>query len=105
MESWYEGGEKTGADQSYYEFDPWFEADDKFIQEKAKLENMKARQILELWNLKQKENSQTYKQILHEEKLILAQLKSLGYSENLVEDYADFYFRSFPCAEGIKSQL
>lgn len=45
MESWYEGSEQTG-DQSYYEFDPWFEADDKFIHEKAKLENMKARDIL-----------------------------------------------------------
>lgn len=104
MESWYEGREQTG-DQSYYEFDPWFEADDKFIQDKAKLENMKARDILEMWNMKQKDNAETYKQILHEEKMILSELKSLGYSENLVEDYADFYFRSFPCADGIKNQL
>ena len=37
--------------------------------------------------------------------MILAELKSLGYSENLVEDYGDFYFRSFPCAENIKEQL
>ena len=41
MESWYEGADKDEGGNSYYEFDPWFEADDDFIQEKAKLSNMK----------------------------------------------------------------
>ena len=43
MESWYEGAGTQQGDNSYYEFDPWFEADDDFVQEKAKLENMKTR--------------------------------------------------------------
>ena len=90
---------------SYYEFDPWFQADDGFIQEKAKLQNMKTREILEMWVKKQQQNAEDYKRILQEEKMILAELKSLGYSQNLVQDYADFYFRSFPCAENIKKQL
>lgn len=58
-----------------------------------------------MWVQKQKDNADDYKRILQEEKMILAELKSLGYSQNLVEDYADFYFRSFPCAENIKKQL
>ena len=32
MQSWYEGADKNEGDMSYYEFDPWFEADDSFIQ-------------------------------------------------------------------------
>jgi hypothetical protein len=103
MESWYEGADQSGT--SYYEFDPWFEADDEFIKEKANLENMKAREIVEMWNTKQQDNSEYFKKVLQEEKTILAELQSLGYSENLVEIYADFYFRSFPPDEKVKGTL
>lgn len=82
MESWYEGAEKDQGQNSYYEFDPWFQADDNFIQEKAKLENMKAKEIVEMWNGRQQQNADYYKKILNEQKLILGELKSLGYSDN-----------------------
>lgn len=29
----------------------------------------------------------------------------MNYSENLVEDYADYYFRNFPCLEGSKKKI
>jgi len=66
---------------------------------------MKSKEILEMWVKKQQQNAEDYKRILKEEKDILAQLKSAGFSENIVEDYADFYFRSFPCAESVKPSL
>ena len=49
MEAWYEGSDKNQENVSH-EFDPWFEADDEFIQEKASLENMKQKEILEMWH-------------------------------------------------------
>lgn len=80
MESWYEGADKMEGDLSYYEFDPWFQADDSFIQEKAQVENMKSKEILEMWVKKQQQNSEDYKRVLQEEKVILAELKTAGFS-------------------------
>lgn len=35
MQEWYEGASKSDSGQSYYEFDPWFDATDSFIREKS----------------------------------------------------------------------
>lgn len=46
MQSWYadvSGGGQTQS--SFYEFDPWFDANDNFIKEKEQLEVMNAKQI------------------------------------------------------------
>ena len=58
-----------------------------------------------MWEKKQAENSENYKKVQQEINAALKEMHSLGYSENIVEDYADFYFRNFPVDDKIKSNL
>ena len=44
------------------------------------MENMKSKEILEMWVKKQQQNSEDYKRVLQEEKVILAELKTAGFS-------------------------
>ena len=66
---WY--ADVSGGGQShssFYEFDPWFDADDNFIKEKERLQLMNAKQIHDFWTTKQQKNAETYKQLLQEQK-------------------------------------
>lgn len=56
---------------------------------------MNAKQIYEFWSKKQTDNQEIYKQILQEQKDILAKLSKEGANAELVEDYGDYYFRGY----------
>ena len=61
MQTWYADASGGGNSQSFYEFDPWFDATDNFIKEKEQLEIMNAKQIHEFWSSKQTKNAEMYK--------------------------------------------
>lgn len=106
MQSWYADVSNSGqSDSSYYEFDPWFDASDNFIKEKEKLELMNAVQIHEFWSKKQNENTEIYKQLLQEQKEVLEKLSKSGANAEIVEDYADYYFRSYDILEKNKGKV
>lgn len=54
MQDWYED---SGAESSYYEFDPWFDATDSFTKEKEKIEIMKNKELFDYWTRKQQKNA------------------------------------------------
>lgn len=96
MQGWYADVSGSAQTQStFYEFDPWFDASDHFIKEKEQLEVMNAKKIHEFWTKKQTDNAEVYKQLLQEQKEILAKLSKEGANAELVEDYADYYFRGY----------
>lgn len=97
MQGWYAdvSGSSAQTQSTFYEFDPWFDASDHFIKEKEQLEVMNAKQIHEFWTKKQTENAEVYKQLLQEQKEILARLSKEGANAELVEDYADYFFRGY----------
>ena len=105
MQSWYADVSGGQSSSSFYEFDPWFDASDLFIKEKEKIELMNAKQIHEFWSQKQSQNAELYKQLLQEQKELLAKLSKEGADAELVEDYADFYFRSYEIPEKSKAKV
>ena len=56
---------------------------------------MNAKQIHDFWSEKQVQNSDKYKEILQEQKDILAKMAKMGADATLVEDYGDYYFRGY----------
>ena len=106
MQTWYSdvsGGSHTQS--TFYEFDPWFDADDNFIKEKERLEIMNAKQLHHFYEGKQSDNTSKYKELLNQQKEILTKLNKAGIKEELVEDYADYYFRSYDIPEGSKKKV
>ena len=94
MQNWYEGSQKVGNTQD--SFDPWFDAPDDYLKEKLRIEHMNARQIVEMWDKKQADNADSYKKVIAEINSILQEMGKMGYSEEIIENYADYYFRNFP---------
>ena len=66
---------------------------------------MNAVQIHEFWSKKQNENMESYKQLLQEQKDVLEKLSKSGANAEIVEDYADYYFRSYDILEKNKVKV
>lgn len=79
MQAWYADVSRGSDNQTFYEFDPWFDASDNFIKEKEQIETLKTRELLEFWNKKQQDNAEKYKKTLQEQKEILLSLKNIGF--------------------------
>ncbi len=56
---------------------------------------MNQKQLYEFWSQKKNANNFNYKELLREQKGILDELNSRGVNPDLVEDYADYYFRGY----------
>ena len=49
MQDWYVGSNQVNSSIDSHDFDPWFQPDDHYVKEKAKLQHMKPRQAVEVW--------------------------------------------------------
>lgn len=57
MQDWYADVSGLASENTYLEFDPWFDASDGFIKEKERLETLKSKELFEFWEGKQRVNS------------------------------------------------
>lgn len=103
MQTWYEGSGKVGNTQD--SFDPWFEASDEYLKEKLRIEHMGAKDIVEMWDKKQADNAVAYKAVIAEINSTLKEMAGMGYKEEVIENYADYYFRNFEAVESAKTKI
>lgn len=68
------------------------------------LERMGAKQIHDFWVNKQMQNSETYKNLLLEQKELLSKLNKAGANAETIENYADYYFRGYDIPEQSKKK-
>ena len=66
---------------------------------------MGAKEIVEMWDKKQAENADKYKAVIAEINTILKEMGTSGYNEELIENYADYYFRNFAPLESAKGKI
>lgn len=101
MTDWWKG-DTSGAST---EFDAWFDATDHFIKEKNMLEQMTSKELAEYYHKKQADNAELVRKLREEQKSLRTECKEMGYSDNNIEDYADFYMRGFEVSKKVQEKL
>ena len=66
---------------------------------------MGAKEIVEMWDKKQADNADKYKAVIAEINTILKEMGTSGYNQELIENYADYYFRNFAPLESAKTKI
>lgn len=64
--------------QSFFEFDPWFEITDQFMKEREAVDKMNPKEQLEHWKEKLKMISARYEGLIKEQKELLKFFKEAG---------------------------